>query len=150
METKSCVVSVRLFESEKSRLDRLARRWGRTPTETGARLMQEGIRLADFGGIEFRDGPGGRVVYLRGTRLPVWMVVRLAGKFGRDAEKVANHLEVATSHVKAALNYAEAFPEEMEAAIEDHEETTANDLKRQIPGLEVFTAQEQRARKARS
>ncbi len=148
MATKSCVVSVRLFETEKARLDRLARRWGRTPTEAGARLMQEGLRTADFAGIEFRDGPGGRVVYLRGTRLPVWMVTRLARQFGGDAQQVADHLEISPLQVQAALNYAEAFPDEIQDAIEDYEATTAEDLRRQLPGLEVFTAQAKSQRKA--
>jgi hypothetical protein len=51
--------------------------------------------------------------------------------------------------VKAALNYAQAFPDEIETSIRDYGETTLDDLKRQLPNLEVFEADKEPPRKAR-
>jgi hypothetical protein len=40
--------------------------------------------------------------------------------------------------VRAAINYAEAFSNEIESALEDNR-PSLEELKRQIPNLEVFT-----------
>jgi uncharacterized protein (DUF433 family) len=88
--------------------------------------------------IDFRDTPGGRVACVQGTRLQVWWIARLARQFKADPQKVADHLDLPLAQVKAALNYAEAFPEEIATAIGDAEALTVEDLKRQLPHLEVF------------
>jgi len=140
MENRTCVVSFRVTEPEKGRLERLARRWGRSVGETGSRLMREGLRVADFAGIEFRDSPLGRSPYLRGSRLQVWWVVRFARKTKWTPEKIARHLALETWQVKAALTYAAAFPEEIDRFIADYEAIEFEDLRRELPDIEVFEA----------
>ncbi|HWX19143.1 MAG TPA: transcriptional regulator [Candidatus Binatia bacterium] len=141
------VLSLRLPEHEKTELERLARRLGRTVSELAARMIVEGRRRAEFAWLDFRDTPVGRVACLQGTRLQVWWIARLAREFKGDARKVTTHLDLSPAQVKAALIYAKAFPDEIEAAIRDYESFSLEELKRQVPQVEVFEAG---ARKPRS
>ncbi|MBI2865633.1 MAG: transcriptional regulator [Chloroflexi bacterium] len=135
----SKVVSFRLKDEEMEALRRAARRLGRTPSETASILVGEALRQQDFAFVEFRDSPVGRQAYLQGTRLAVWQIAAIARDYDGDVNLTAAHLSVPVIQVKAALNYADAFPEEIEAAIEDNDVTVAQ-LRRLIPNLEVFEA----------
>lgn len=130
----SQVLSMRLQEGQMERLRRVARRMGRTLGETGALLVEEALRRAEFGHIEFRDSPVGRQAYVQGSSLAVWEVVRLARDYGMDAARTAEHLEWPEFRVQAALNYAAAYPEEIEAAIEDNAAYDWESVSRMLPG----------------
>lgn len=135
----SKVLSMRLREEQFARLQRVARRLGRTPSETAAMLLEEGLREAEFVHIEFRDSPVGRQPYIAGSRLAVWQVISLVRSYKGDIQKVADHLVWLPSRVQAAVNYAEAFPEEIDAAIEDNNKGY-EELKRILPNLQLFEA----------
>jgi uncharacterized protein (DUF433 family) len=130
------VVSLRLRDDQVERLQRAARRLGRTASEAAALLLEEALRQRDFTFIEFRDSPVGRQAYLKGMRLAVWQVVSVTRSLGGDTARAAAHLELPPVQVAAALRYAEAFPQEIEAAIADNARAPA-DLGRLIPGLEL-------------
>lgn len=99
-------------------------------------MLEESLRRAEFAFIDFRDSPIGRQAYVMGTRLAVWQVVAIVRALGGDPQKAADHLEWPLLKVQAALQYAEAFPEE--ASLEaDTNELQA--LKRSLPQLELFT-----------
>ncbi len=134
----SKVVSLRLRDEQVERLQRAARHLGRTPSEAAALLLEEGLRQREFAFVEFRDSAVGRQAYLQGTRLAVWQVAWLARDFGGDAGRVAAHLELPVTQVMAALNYAAAYPDEIEAAIEDSSRAPT-DLRRLVPDLNVTT-----------
>ncbi|MEI7732878.1 MAG: DUF433 domain-containing protein [Verrucomicrobiota bacterium] len=91
--------------------------------------------MAEFGGIEFRDTAGGREVFIRGTRLKIWMVVKVARQFGGNPQKAAAHFGITVAKITSALNYAEAFPDEIEASIQDNDGITFEALKRVLPGI---------------
>ena len=135
MSTKSCTISLRVPAKVRQALERMARRSGRSLGEIGARMVEEQVRMGEFAGIEFRDTAGGRDAFLRGTRLKVWMVVKVARQFDGHAKKAAAHLSLTPGQVHAALYYAEAFPEEIQAAIEDNDSLDLTALKRRLPGL---------------
>ncbi|MGH2585550.1 MAG: transcriptional regulator [Dehalococcoidia bacterium] len=129
-------MSLRLKDDQMERLRRTARRLGRKPSETAALLLEEALRQSEFALIEFRDSPAGRQAYLRGTRLTVWQVTKLVRAFSGDADQTAAHLEVPATLVRAARAYAAAYPEEIEAAIEDADRSL-EELQRLIPNLTV-------------
>lgn len=129
----SKVMSMRFAPEQVERLQRLARRLGRTPSETGALLVEESLRRAEFALIDFRDSPAGRQACVQGSGLAVWEVVLVAQGYGLDAEKTAEHLAWPVPRAKAALLYAEAFPEEIEAALEDNRGFTFERLQRLLP-----------------
>jgi predicted transcriptional regulator len=133
----SHVVSMRLRDDQMERLRRLARRLGRTPSETSALLLEESLREAEFAAIEFRDSPAGRQAYVTGSGLAVWEVIMVARGYDGDTERTAALLEWPVVKVKAALNYAEAFPEEIAAALADNDKGFA-ELKRLLPDIELI------------
>jgi hypothetical protein len=136
----SQVVSMRLQDGQVARLKRYARKLGKTPSETSALLVEEKLREADFAFVEFRHSAAGRQAYMKGSRLTVWWVIHTAKSiFGMDVEKVAEHFERPVAWVKAAFHYYEAFPEEIEQAIEDHKATDFETLKRALPNAQQMT-----------
>ena len=117
----------------RSFLKRLARRHGWTASDTSARLVEEGLRRAEFAHIDFRDSAAGRQAYVQGSSLAVWEVALLLESYKRDAEAVAQHLGWPAAKVSAAANYAEAFPAEIAEALADNEAMDFAALKRMLP-----------------
>ena len=114
--THSVVISMRLPEESGKRLKRMATRHGWTPSDASARLVEEGLRRSEFAFIDFRDSPAGRQAYLQASTLAVWEVVLLIRSHKSDISAAARHLRWPEARVCAALNYAEAFPDEIEEA----------------------------------
>jgi hypothetical protein len=136
--SKTSVVSSRLTPEQEMRLSRMARHRGRTPSEMGALLIEEGLRRSEFASIDFRDSPVGRQAYIQGSSLAVWEVVWIARGYHNNVEKTAVHLEMSPLKVRAALNYARAFPREIEEALTEHEACDFESLSRMVPQAEVF------------
>lgn len=132
----SRVVSLRLKDEQIERLQRAARRLGRSPAEAAALLLEESLRQREYPFIEFRDSPAGRQAYLQGTRIAVWHVAALARQYEGDVSKAAAYLEIPDVQVKAALAYAAAYPDEIGAAIAD-DEWVAEHLLPLTPGFTI-------------
>lgn len=138
--THSTVISMRLPAASGKRLKRMASRHGWTASDTSARLVEEGLRRAEFAFIDFRDSSVGRQACIQGSSLAVWEVALLARAYKGDTASVAKHLEWPAMKVTAALNYAEAFPEEIEQALAENEEMDSAALKRLLPQMTEFRA----------
>jgi hypothetical protein len=147
--SKSKVLSMRLREEQMERLGRVARRMNRTPSETAALLLEESLREAEFAYIQFRDSAVGRQAYIQGSRLAVWQVISIVRAYRGDVTKTAEHLGWLPTRVQAALNYAEAFPGEIEAALADNDKGY-EELKRMLPGLQLFEASHDHGRDSSS
>ena len=106
----STVISMRLPAESGKRLKRMASRHGWTASDTSARLVEEGLRRAEFAFIDFRDSPAGRQACIQGSSLAVWEVMLLIRSYKSDAAAVARHLRWPQAKVLAASNYADAFP----------------------------------------
>jgi uncharacterized protein (DUF433 family) len=133
MNRDSMVVSMRLPVASGIRLKRMAKRFGWTPSDASARLVEEGLRRTEFALIDFRDTANGRQAFLQGTRLAVWMVVRLVREFGGNAERVADHLQRPLAAVQAALNYAQACPGEIEELMRENDAVDFEHISRLLP-----------------
>ena len=68
---------MRIEGSQEERLGKMARRLGRSPSETSAMLVEEGLRRSEFAFMDFGDTPAGRHAFIQGTRLSVWMTVKI-------------------------------------------------------------------------
>lgn len=132
--TRSIVISMRLPAESGNRLKRMATRHGWTPSDASARLIEEGLRRSEFAFIDFRDSGAGRQAYIQGSTLAVWEVLLIVRSYEGDDAAVANHLQWPEVKVRAAINYAEAFPEEIEQALSENAATDFNALKRMLPG----------------
>src|SRR5205807_8380268 len=100
---------MRLPPASGKRLKRMANRHGWTPSDASARLVEEGLRRAEFGFIDFRDSPAGRHACLQGSSLAVWEVMLLIDSYKKNFCAVAEHLRWPVAKVQAAVNYAAAF-----------------------------------------
>jgi hypothetical protein len=129
----SMVISMRLPVASGRRLKRMANRHGWTPSDASARLVEEGLRRSEFAFIDFRDSPVGRQAYMQGSTLMVWEVILLFRSYKKDAFAVAKHLRWLEAKVQAAVNYAEAFPEEIEEALKENDTVDFKALKRMLP-----------------
>jgi uncharacterized protein (DUF433 family) len=135
----SQVVSLRLRDAQAKRLERVAARLGRTRSQAAAVLLEEAVRREEFGLIEFRSTTTrGREAFLHGTRIKAWQLISLAGDMGPDPDALAAHLGIPVELVRAGLAYADAFPDEIQAGLAA-QDVSLEDLKRLLPGLEVFT-----------
>jgi hypothetical protein len=137
-KTRSIVVSMRLPTESGNRLKRLANRHGWTPSDASARLVEEGLRRSEFAFIDFRDSPAGRQAYIQGSSLAVWEVMLLVQSYKTDVEAVSKHLKWPEAKVRAAINYAKAFPEESESALSENAATDFEALKRMLPQATKF------------
>jgi uncharacterized protein (DUF433 family) len=130
---RSMVLSMRLPVESGRRLKRMANRHGWTPSDASARLVEEGLRRSEFAFIDFRDSSVGRQAYVQGSTLAVWELMLLLRSYGQSVPAVATHLQWPEAKVQAALNYAEAFPEEIQEAIAENEAVDFATLKRMLP-----------------
>jgi uncharacterized protein (DUF433 family) len=135
---RSSIISSRLEPEQERRLVRKAKQIGRSPSETGALLIEEGLRRDEFAFIDFRNSPAGRQACVQGSTLAVWEVVWIARGYEDDVGKTAAHLCLSPLKVKAALNYAQAFPDEIQEAIQKHESCDFASLSRMLPQAEIF------------
>ena len=136
------VISLRVPDATAERLRTAARRAGRTLNEWGALSLEEWLRQNEFADIEFRSVGGERVACLKGA-LPIWQVILVGRSHEMDAARTAAHFGWPVRRIQAALNYHEAFPSEIDQAIEDNYAMTEVALKRLLPQMEVLTVQKQ-------
>lgn len=149
--SRSVVVSMRLPADSGKRLKQMATRHGWTASDAGARLVEEGLRRSEFAFIDFRDSAAGRQAYIQGSTLAAWEVVQLVRSYNEDAAAVAKHLHWPQTKVEAAINYAEAFTEEVEKALSENAATDFNALKRMLPGATKFASSRvKRSRRAQA
>jgi hypothetical protein len=136
----SVVISMRLPVASGKRLKRMASRHGWTPSDASARLVEEGLRRSEFAFIDFRDSPAGRQACIQGSTLAVWEVMLLIRSYKADASAVARHLRWPEAKVRAAVNYAEAFPDEIKEAMAENDSADFDTLKRMLPQAIEFVS----------
>jgi len=132
-KTRPIVVSMRLPSESGNRLKRMASRHGWTPSDASARLVEEGLRRSEFAFMDFRDSAAGRQACIQGSSLAVWEVILLLRSYKGKVAAVARHLQWPESKVQAAVNYANAFPDEIENALSENAGTDLEALKRMLP-----------------
>jgi hypothetical protein len=138
--SQSSVLSMRLPLESCKRLKRMANRHGWTPSDASARLIEEGLRRSEFAFIDFRDSSAGRQACIQGSSLAIWEISLLIRSYKGNVAAVAGHLKWPEAKVQAAVNYAKAFPQEIEAVLSDNDAADFETLKRMVPGAAEFVA----------
>jgi uncharacterized protein (DUF433 family) len=136
----STVISMRLPAASGHRLRRMASRYGWTPSDASARLVEEGLRRSEFAFIDFRDSSVGRQACIQGSSLAVWEVMLLVQSYSNDVAATAKHLQWPEAKVRAALNYTEAFADEIAQALDEYRAVDFVALKRLLPQAVEFSA----------
>jgi len=134
---------MRLPPKSGERLKRMANQRGWTTSDMSARLVEEGPRRSEFAFIDFRDSPAGRQACVQGSSLGVWEVVMVARTYQNDAAAVARHFRWPETKVQAALNYAKAFPDEIESALAENDTMDFQKLSRMLPQAKEFVVRRQ-------
>ena len=129
---------MRLPVESGDRLKRMATRHGWTASDASARLVEEGLRRAEFAFIDFRDSAAGRQAYVQGTTLAVWEVMLLVRSYKKNVAAVARHLNWPEAKVQAAINYAKTFPGEIRMALTENASVDFEALKRMLPQAARF------------
>ena len=137
---RSMVLSMRLPLESGNRLKRMANRHGWTPSDASARLVEEGLRRSEFAFIDFRDSSVGRQACIQGSTLAVWEVMLLVRSYKGSVSAVAKHLRWPEAKVQAAVNYAQAFPGEIEEATAENDAANFETLKRMLPQAAEFVS----------
>lgn len=132
----SQTITLRLPDTTADWLKNAARRNGRSVNELGTVLFEEARRVSEFAEIEFRAFGGERHACLKGD-LQIWQIIAVAKDYGLDIEKTAAHFGWQTWRIQAALNYYEAFPEEIDTAISENRSMDYEKLKRLFPKLRL-------------
>ena len=129
---------MRLPAESGRRLKRMASRHGWTASDASARLVEAGLRRSEFAFIDFRDSTAGRQAFMQGGSLAVWELAMLLRAYKNNVAAVARHLGWPEAKVRAAVHYAEAFPEEIAAALADNDAVDFKALKRMLPQAAEF------------
>jgi hypothetical protein len=115
--------SIRMAEWTMTRLARRAHRRGESKARTAERLIDEGLRMEDHGGILFRDGPSGRRAALAAGP-DVWEVIETLKGTGLAGEEAiaatAQWGALTTPQVRTAVRYYSDYREEIDERIESN------------------------------
>ena len=137
---QSTVISMRLPVASGKRLKSMANRHGWTPSDASARLVEEGLRRSEFAFLDFRDSVIGRQAYIQGSSLAVWEVMLLVHSYKNDLQAVARHLRWPKARVQAAVNYAKAFPGEINEALAENHASNFAAISRMLPQAVEFVS----------
>lgn len=128
-EYMSTPLSIRFESSVLDRLRRQARTIpGATASGLAQRLIDEGLRISEFPGIEFRDGPAGRRAALIGGP-DIWEIVSFVRgvdeRGGAAVSAAADQMALPKARVQLALDYYATFSGEIDEWISDSEAASA-------------------------
>lgn len=117
--------SIRIPEDTRRDIEDTARRSGRTFSSVANEMLDEAVRMRRIPGIAFHDTPSGREAVIAGTGLDVWEIARSYRDNGRDWDLLQQEYDwLEERQLRAALAYAEAYPEEIEEALADSDRWT--------------------------
>jgi hypothetical protein len=136
----STVISMRLPAASEHRLKLMAGRYGWTRSEACARLVEEGLRRWEFALIDFRDSSAGRQACIQGSSLAVWEIMPLVQSYHNDLAATAKHLQWPEAKVQTAVNYTEAFADEIAEALDEYRAVDFTALQRLLPQAVEFSA----------
>lgn len=109
---------------------------GRDFSTMANELLTEALKMRRCPGILFGDGPSGRRARLAGTGIDVWEVVATYRSVSQNFRRLQRAYDwLSEPQLRAALAYAEAYPEEITQQIARNEAWTKERLTTQHPAL---------------
>jgi hypothetical protein len=111
--------SIRLSEQANLLVADEVRRSRRSRSVVVEELAEEAAKMRLHPGIAFRGTP--RRAWVIGSGLDVWEILDLLRSYDDDEQLLrANHPLVTDRHLRVARAYAERFPDEIEALLEEN------------------------------
>ncbi len=127
-----------LTTDQGQRLDSFAQNLHTSRDMAAAQLIEEALRRLDFPAIKCRDPPVGRQACVVPSGLAVWELLMVAQDYQLDSEATAKHLCLPLDAVEQALRYAQAYPQQLNAALEENRATTPAMMRATLPPSTVF------------
>ncbi len=99
-----------------------------------AELLEEAVRMRRVPGVAFADGPAGRRAVVEGTGLDIWEVIA-AWRAGGDSYEFLrqSYPWLADAQLRAALDYYEVYPKEIDARLEREGQWTPERVRQDLP-----------------
>lgn len=128
--------SLRVPSEVAREIEDLAEASGRDFSSMANELLAEAVKMRRCPGIIIADGPSGRRARIAGTGLDVWEVIATYKSLDRDLDRMhqAYHW-LSDAHIRAALGYYAAYPEEIDRQIARNEAWTPDHLAGRHPSL---------------
>lgn len=118
-------VSIRIPDETRNTIEEASRRTGRDFSSIVNEMLSEAVKMRRIPGIVFADSPTGRTVLIAGTGIEVFEVVRSYREMGESWEDLKSDFHwLSDFQLRAALAYAEAYPEEIDERIRADERWT--------------------------
>jgi len=121
-------LSIRFDDRLLARLRRRANATSGTTSALAQRLIDEGLRMADYPGVIFKDGPSGRRAALA-YGPDVWEIVKFLREIDERGpaalDAAAEVLAIDASRIAIAMSYYAAFPDEIDAEIAEADDASA-------------------------
>jgi len=127
-------VSLRIPSDAHGAIQELAKRTGRDFSSVANEMLTEAIKMRRIPGIGFADGPTGRRARIAGTGLDVFEIVQVYRQEQQDWEHLRSTYHwLSEQQLRAALAYAEAYPEEIDDRLRDEERWTPEEIWKRYP-----------------
>jgi uncharacterized protein (DUF433 family) len=136
--TKGQPFSVRLEERTEMLIEAEARRTRRTKSAVVEAFTEETARTRRFPGLAFRGDDARRRAWVIGTGLDVWEIIHMLEDFG-SPQALAADMPLSLPHVRLAMAYREAYPDEIDEAIADNRRPV-DDVDVLYPFIDVASA----------
>ena len=118
--TKGRPFSIRFSKSTDRYVDEEAKRTGRSKSAVVEDLALEAAKARRFPGVSFQGEWPDREPVITDTGFDAWQLCETIDNYGSVAEVVADFPLVTELHCRLARSYREAYPEEINEAIENN------------------------------
>jgi uncharacterized protein (DUF433 family) len=118
-------VSLRIPEEVRTAIQETAHRTGRAFSSVANEMLTEAVKMRRIPGIVFADGAAGRRARVAGTGIEVFEVMQTHRAVGEDWEQLREAYHwLDERQLRAALAYAEGYPDEIEERLRAEEHWT--------------------------
>ncbi len=117
--------NVRLQAETEKLVEAEARRTRRTKSAVVEAFTEETARTRRFPGLAFRGDDARRRAWVIGSGLDVWEIVQMLQDFG-SPDALAADTPVTLAHIRLALAFREAYPDEIDDAIAENRRPLAD------------------------
>ncbi|MFZ5877717.1 MAG: DUF433 domain-containing protein [Nitrospirota bacterium] len=133
--TTTATKTLRLRQSLRSEIDRLAKQARRSFSEVTQDLIEEALRMRPCPGIYFANEPAGREAKIAGTGLGAWEIIAALKAVANDERALqARFPRLTEAQLKAALSYYRLYRDEIDTLVAENETPSPEVVQSEISG----------------
>jgi len=139
--------SLRIPHETAQAVEEISRESGVDFSTATNQLLDEAVRMRRCPGIIFTHGPSGRRSTVAGTGIDVWEILATFASVAHDTARLrAAYHWLSDAQLRAALAYADLYPDDVDARRRRSEAWTETTLRRRHPALAPVTATHRKRR----